>query len=108
MVILKTNKLIEAIEVFRELDAEMPPQAILTFLLVAENDGISMTELTEAVGNSQPACSRNVGYLGEINRKHEPGFGLVRTVRDPLERRRNLVYVTAKGRKLYSKVMGKL
>ena len=102
---LQEDKAFKLIEAFRSLDSEIPSQTISVFLVVANNENISMSDLAAVAGISQASCSRNVSYLGEINRRHEPGFGLLRATPDPQERRRNLVTLTPKGRKFYEKIL---
>ncbi|WP_067516938.1 MarR family winged helix-turn-helix transcriptional regulator [Endozoicomonas ascidiicola] len=99
----KKNKYIEVIDLFWTVYDGIPSQAMMIYFLVAENEGISMTELEKLSGISQAAISRNVGKLGEIDRNHEAGLGLLKTERDPMERRRLLVYLSAKGKRFFEK-----
>jgi DNA-binding MarR family transcriptional regulator len=88
----------KAIGELRKIEPEIEAQAMLTLLWVAIQPGITMKELSERIGVSQSTTSRNVAMLGEINRRHEPGHGLLVAREDPTERRRKIVELTAKGR----------
>lgn len=85
---------------FREHDPEMQMQTAQTFITVALNPGISMTELSEKVGISQASCSRNVAALSRVHRLNKPGLDLVVAAEDPMERRRKVVKLTPKGQRL--------
>ena len=93
-----------AIEVFRKLDAEMPAQTMLTFLLVARNPGINVGKLVERLGIAQSSTSRNVAYLSKWRAYLEEGHDLIEAVEDPRDRRTKTVDLTAKGRRLAEKL----
>ena len=93
-----------AIKVFRELDAEMPAQTILTFLLVAQNPGIKVGELVTRLDIAQSSTSRNVAYLSKWRAFEEEGHDLIEAVEDPKDRRTKVVNLTAKGKRLAEKV----
>ena len=90
------------IEEFRKLDPEMPSQTVHTFLLVAMrgDEGLPQKDLAALLGVEQSTVSRNVSSLDKINRHHQPGLDLVRSVEDPNERRRKVIRLTARGRLL--------
>lgn len=94
------GKLQEAIEVLRKLDAEMPAQTAVTFLIVAQEPGISMAELTDRLKIAQSSTSRNVAYLSEWRAYKKPGHNLVEAFENPQDRRAKVVDLTSKGKKL--------
>lgn len=98
------NKLILTLEEFRKLDAEMPVQTALTFLLVAKyqtkRDGFSVKDVATMLGVSTAAASRNVSKLTEHGVKSVGGHGLVTTAEDPLFRVRKLINLTPKGERV--------
>lgn len=75
-------------------------QTAMCFLYVALKPGIPMKDLSEAIGLSQAACSRNVAALSEWHRFNSPGHNLVKAEIDPTERRRKRVYLTERGRRI--------
>lgn len=92
--------LLKAIERFREIDAEMQAQSIAVLLKVAKHPvPIKMADIAEELGLSQSTVSRNVAYLGDWNRHKTKGHGLLEAYEDPMERRRKLVRLTAKGKR---------
>lgn len=94
------RKLLRLLEEFRKLDPEMPLQQAVTFVEVALRPGISVTELSDRVGQALSSTSRNVAALGEVNRNRQQGHNLVVAKEDPLERRKKIVSLTPKGRRV--------
>ncbi len=97
------HALARALDEFRKLDAEIPPQQMLTFLWVCISPpGITMKELCERVGIAQSAMSRTVAQLGKYGSHGRPGYGLLDSEEDPAERRRKVVRLTSKGDRVRS------
>lgn len=92
--------LIQVLEVLRRLDPDMPIQYALSFLTVAQNEGLSIRELSERLGIAQSSASRNVAALSRWRGPGKPGHDLVLSEEDPRERRRKVVTLTAEGRAL--------
>lgn len=89
--------LIRVLEAFRTLDPDLPIQYALSFLTLAQNEGLSMGELAQRLAIAQSSASRNIAALSEWHSFGKPGLGLVEAREDPRERRRKLVSLTAKG-----------
>jgi len=92
--------MLRVVERFREVDSEMQAQSMAVLLKVAKHPvPIKMAEIAEELGLSQSTVSRNVAYLGDWNRHKEKGHQLLEAFEDPMERRRKLVRLTAKGKR---------
>lgn len=99
------TKLLKSIEMFRDIDPEIPSQTVAIFLTVANQaTPIKMSEIAKKLSVAQSSVSRNISYLGKINRHHKPGLGLLDTFEDPEERRRKLVMLTPKGQQFFMRV----
>lgn len=87
-----------AITVMLSIRSTMPLQYVMTFLQIAQEEGLSVTALAARCELSTTTVSRHLRDLGTSNRHDRPGFGLVRHVplayRDQRERR---VYLTERG-----------
>jgi DNA-binding MarR family transcriptional regulator len=83
---------------FRELQSTMPLQIVTTFMIIASDEGQNVAEYAKRAGISQSLMSRHLGDIGEVDRYHNEGFGLVETYTDLMDRRNKLVRLTAKGR----------
>ncbi len=101
-----TNKL-NVLSEFRKIDPEMPMQMAVVFLVVADEEGINMADLSKKAAIAQSSASRNVAALSKWHRLNKAGHDLLHTKEDPTERRRKLVYLTPKGKQV-AKAIAKL
>lgn len=84
----------------RDLSATMPVAELQMFLLVAVNEGASLTELCEIAGMRKSTASRYLLDLSDKTRTGAAGYGLVTREPDPADFRRNMYALTPKGRNL--------
>ena len=102
---MKTVKnLLKIIEEMRTFDSQLEAQAISVFFYVGVyggKEGIKMQTIADETGIAQSSISRNANKLSEINRQKRAGIGLLQIFPDPIERRRRLVRLTAKGRRVF-------
>lgn len=101
-------KLADSLEELRKLDDVMPIQMALCFITVAQHSGLTMKDLSDMTGLSQSSCSRNIAALSKWHRYQKPGHDVVRSEEDPTERRRKIVFLTAKGERIIKSLKEKL
>ncbi|WP_448206460.1 MarR family winged helix-turn-helix transcriptional regulator [Azospirillum sp. sgz302134] len=89
---------VHVLEAFRKLDPDLPIQYALSFMTIAQNEGISIGELAERLGIAQSSASRNVAALSRWHSFGKAGLDLVQAQEDPRERRRKIVTLTDRGR----------
>ncbi len=94
------HSLYRAVLQMRELSPTMPLAELQMFLLVAMNEGASLTELCDLADMKKSTGSRYLLDLSEKTRGGSPGYGLVARDVDPDELRRNMYALTPKGRSL--------
>ena len=94
------NKIGIMLTTLRGISPTMSVQVAHTFLLVAQRQGESLTDLSKGSGFPLSTVSRNLLDLGARNRKREPGLGLVMTTVDDFELRKKKVSLTPKGQML--------
>ena len=94
----------KAIELFRELDREVPAQLIVTYLYVAAHNPCYKTQLERDLGFLTASCSRNIAFLSHRHRLNKPGLGLVRKDADPTNLRRLIISLTPKGEQLLQRI----
>ena len=107
------TKLIKIMEEIRKnIYAEMPVQQIHILLTVADNPGITLPELSDALHMNQGTTSRNVKVMGRYmeksdapgkeGRKHAEikGHDLLHTQPDLYNRKSLAVFLTKKGEKV--------
>ena len=89
----------------KEVNPEFPIQQLSVLLLVAEEEGITQTEISQILSMPQATVSRNVAKLGNkvVQRDGKSkmiGYGLVENRQDVVhDPRRLAVYLTDKGKK---------
>lgn len=93
-----TGALLTALEPFRAANPTMTLQQLVSFLLVAKDEGLPVSDYARKAGLAQGVMTRNLFDLGEYNRRKEPGLGLVEQRPDLQDRRAHLTYLTHKGR----------
>ena len=100
-----SKNILRLVERFRMVDAEIQAQSMAVLLKVAKHPvPIKMAEIAEELGLSQSTVSRNVAYLGDWNRHKTKGHQMVEAFEDPMERRRKLVRLTAKGKRFITEL----
>lgn len=103
----KLQKLSNALEVLAQIDPEFPLQWAIVFLVIAENEGVSLKDVSEVTGISMSVMSRTIGALSNARRMGKPyGIILVKMAKD--DRRRKELFLSAKGRKLLEKLSNAL
>lgn len=96
---LKTVKsTLRALKPFREIRETMPLQYVQAFLLVAAEEHQNVSTYAIRAGTSQSLMTRHLADLGDVNRYHEHGFGLVEAYDDLKDRRNRLIRLTPKGK----------
>jgi len=94
------DPLVRVLEALRLLDPDLPIQYALSFLTIAQNEGLSIRDLSERLGIAQSSASRNVAALSKWHSFGKEGHDLVQAEEDPRERRRKIITLTDKGRTL--------
>ena len=94
------DPLVRVLEALRTLDPDLPIQYALSFLTIAQNEGLSIRDLSERLGIAQSSASRNVAALSKWHSFGKAGHDLVQAEEDPRERRRKIITLTDRGRGL--------
>ena len=106
------NVLIDTIEQFRTLDADMPTQTLLAFLytkvLEDENDAATVRQIAGKLHTTSSSASRNILAHTTINRHRKEGTGLVETYENPMKRNEKIIRITPKGERFLSTILGRL
>lgn len=108
------SQLSAALGVLRQhVHKELPLQHITLLLAVSEYPGITMPELMRLLEMPQGSLSRNVKVMSSYVARENGvavlrGYNLLRTERDPGQRRVLSVYLTSRGEALIKTLAGKL
>lgn len=82
------------------IDPNVPTQVIQAVLVVAQDEGQTLSDYARRLGANISTASRHFLDLGERNRKMEKGYQLIERQVDPKNLRINRYYLTTKGRLL--------
>jgi DNA-binding MarR family transcriptional regulator len=89
--------LLSALEPFRATHPTMPLQMLVTFLLVAMDEGLPVSDYARKAGMAPGVMARNLLDLGDFNRRREPGLMLLEQRTDSFDRRVHRQFLTHKG-----------
>lgn len=102
------RKIIQALELLRTIDQDMPIGAAVSFMLVAQGEtkdsGISVTEMAKLGDFALSTASRYMNYLNLKDRRGNAGLELIDDPRDPEDDRRKVLILSAKGRRVVSQL----
>ena len=102
------RKLQKAVDAMRLLDPTMPLQTLTAFLLIAFEEGQSITQIGNKIGISQSSTSRNISSLSSWSWKKTKGLELIEYRQDPMNLAVKNVYLTNKGKRLAEIMAGSL
>jgi DNA-binding MarR family transcriptional regulator len=92
-------------EAFRAIRRTMPLQHAYAFLLIALEEGRSVSGYAKSAGITQAVMTRILFALSSRNPGHEPHYGLVQQVIDPQDGRRKQTFLTVRGEALMHEIV---
>jgi DNA-binding MarR family transcriptional regulator len=99
------DRLAAAMAAFSVLEpTALPLHHVQVFLVVAQNEPILYDDIERILGLSNASVSRTVNALSVIHRTGREGLRLLTVEKDPQERRRYLVSLSARGRALLRQI----
>ncbi|HEY2532101.1 MAG TPA: MarR family winged helix-turn-helix transcriptional regulator [Xanthobacteraceae bacterium] len=96
---------LSVLDAFREVRADMPATHIYSFLTVALEEGLGVHEYAHRAGIPQTTMTRHLLDLGSMDRKRQPGLGLLAQRMDPADLRKHQTFLTPAGRAVVNKVI---
>lgn len=102
------KNLMGVLEIFRTYRSTMPMQYVITFLLVALDEGKMPSEYARKLGVSPSVMSRHLLDIGERSRHMTKGFELVTFRPRPENLREHEYTLTDKGRALAHQIIRQL
>jgi DNA-binding MarR family transcriptional regulator len=97
-------QLLSTLDPFFRIRGTMPLRHVQAYLLVAQKEGQTVTELAKKADMPVTTMSRNLLDMGERNRYFEEGAGLVVGEDNPYNRRERLYRLSHKGRALLASI----
>ena len=98
------HSMLAGLDPFFRLRPTIPARCVQAFFLVAEKEDMSISEYAKRGGLSPTTMSRNLIDMGERDRNHEEGAGLVESHPNIMNRRESLYRLTPKGRALLAAI----
>lgn len=102
---LKLLKLKKLLDEFRKLDPTMPIAQVQSFLLAAQENNMSVSEMAERTGIKVSTSSRYLIQLGPKRHDEDPAYGLLERGVDPMEPRRARYTLSRRGKGLVARVL---
>ena len=90
----------------RSISGDMPMAQAYCLLLIAQYEGLSLKDLAHRADIGMASASRYVSSFSKVGPRGEPGLGLVESFEDPMERRKKIIRLTARGRTVVNKILG--
>ncbi|HVI32067.1 MarR family winged helix-turn-helix transcriptional regulator [Phenylobacterium sp.] len=96
------NAILQAIHLFKGLDARVSVNEVIAFLYVCENEGLTVQDLADVAGLTQSTASRSLRALGPEGSEwsQAPALGLVEAFLNPADARSHVIHLTDRGRDL--------
>ena len=100
----------KAVELIRELHpVDLPCQVVSSFLYISSHNACHKEALEQELNLTPASGSRITDWLSSHHRlKHRQGLGLIEKIRDPSNRRRQILVLTQKGRELANQIEAEL
>lgn len=101
------EKVLKVIELFRDIDSEIPAQVISVFLYIASHNDCAKTQLQDedvGIGMPSASASRNTDWLAHKHRLGKRGLNLIEKYRDPNDKRRQIMKLSNEGYELVEKI----
>jgi DNA-binding MarR family transcriptional regulator len=98
------HSMLAGLDPFFRLRPTIPARCVQAFFLVAEKEGLAINEYAKRGDLSPITMSRNLIDMGERDRNHEEGPGLVESHENIMNRRETLYRLTPKGRALLAAI----
>lgn len=104
----RAAKLLDAVNMLRDLDDEFPAQLLASLLYVASHNNCHKQAMEEDLAFSTASGSRNTDRLSKQHRLKKPGLDFVIKEPDPDNRRRLQLKMTPKGQVFIDQLLSAL
>ena len=96
------NALLQALHLFKSLDARVSVNEVIAFLYAAENEGLTVQEVATVAKLTQSTASRSLRALGPKGSEwaQAPALGLLEAYLNPDDGRSHVIQLSRQGREL--------
>ena len=102
------NAVLQALSLFKDLDARVSVNEVIAFLYAAENEGLTVQDMADIAGMTQSTASRSLRALGPPGSpwSQAPALGLLEAYLNPLDGRSHVIHLSQAGRDLRERLDG--
>lgn len=96
------NALLQALHLFKSLDARVSVNEVIAFLYAAENEGLTVQEVATIARLTQSTASRSLRALGPKGSawSQAPALGLLEAYLNPDDARSHVIQLSPAGREM--------
>lgn len=102
---LRLGELLAALDLFADLEPNMPVNMLRVFVYTAMHEGTGSLKIGTDLGIQSGPASRYLGDWGEYDRYRKPSHGLIEGRSTVEDRRARLQHLTAKGRAFLQRLL---
>lgn len=94
----------QVVRTFREVYPDFPMPMVLVFLEVAQQDGVTVSQVQKSTGLSQASASRHCRALTKNRTAKTEGLDIAQWIDNPQDLRSQLLILNDKGKALANKL----
>ena len=98
------NNSMSMIDEFRKVEHSMTANAMIAFLTIATDPGVTVSELQRRLGMNNSTIARVVASLSSHHRGGKDGFDLIMYKEDYIDRRVKHLHLTPRGQFLWKSI----
>lgn len=98
-------RLIRAMKEFSAASPDLTVSKVITLLSVAADEGKGVVDYAGDAGFAQTTMTRHLLDLGQMNRRREPGLGLLVQRMNPIDLRQHQTFLTPIGKALVNRAV---
>ncbi len=98
----ETQRAIKLSRTLKEFHSDFPINALAIFCCIAEEEGLSSTDLIKKLDTPKATVSRNLRLLGDRKAPNQDGLNLIQLKHDITDYRVRRAYLTEKGKDFYA------
>lgn len=102
----RRNAILQALALLKALEPRISVNEVIAFLYAAENEGLTVQEMSVVSGLTQSTASRSLRALGpkESSWSMGPALGLLEAYLNPSDARSHVIHLSVRGREVRDRI----
>lgn len=102
----RRNAILQALALLKALEPRISVNEVIAFLYAAENEGLTVQEMSIVSGLTQSTASRSLRSLGskESSWSMAPALGLLEAYLNPSDARSHVIHLSVRGREVRDRI----